>query len=315
MYPRYSSKIKSLIHGDSVRKPATGSLPPLYRNFSKLPKSFNSFTVSRSSLVRDFISDQFERFRYKEEHPRDNGQDVLLEWFAKLQFEADFADDLSTVRKQKIRPSCWVNEQRYVVMSDFPADASLADLLSRVRGGKLERVVLGKHPEPYLELYFLDYKSANAFSRFAASGLFIINGKKPLIGRKVPEKRVEPVQDLVRVAAERMNASRVLRLQSPVEVPAISSKAQERFPRPRQWFVKTFDMEDIRKDLSQYGTIVEIKPIISQGIAVSVHFTSISELLLALRSLGIYDSLHWHKYKEWSISFSPDPADTPCFSV
>lgn len=310
MYTRYS-KVKSLIYGEWARVAGYDSLPLTFMD-TKKPHSYNSLAPSsRGSLVKEFLSDQVQRSR---DQPPDDGQDLLLDSFAKMLIKAE-QGETSNSRKSRRSISSWKDEQRYVIMSGFASDTSMADVVSRIRGGAIERLILGTEPEPYIELFFLDYRAANSFFQFARTGLFIVNGKRPLISKKPPTKIIAPVQEHVLKAANTIGASRVIILQTPSRVPKLPSWAYERFPKPSQWHVKGFDVEDIRRDMSQFGEILEIRPVVCEECAVAVHYLSLADLVLAMRSLAQYGTSYFHKYQTWTIKFGPDPANMPCYNV
>lgn len=313
MYTRYS-KVKSLFHSELARRAGYDSLPPSFLDIAKNPRSYHSLTPSsRGSLVKEFLSDQIQHSR--EYQPSDDGQDLLLDSFAKMLIEAERKRKSSNSHKPARSISSWKDEQRYIIMSGFAAATSMADVVSRVRGGAIERIVLGTEPEPYLELFFLDYKAANSFFQFARTGLFIVNGKRPLVSRKPPTKNIAPVQEHVLKAASTIGASRVIILQSLPKAPRLPSWSYERFPKPSQWHVKGFDVEDISRDMRQFGEILEIRPVVCEECAVAVHFMSLADLVLAMRSLAQYGTSYFHKYQMWTVKFGPDPADTPCFNI
>lgn len=290
---------------------------PQLPDMSQRPRSFRSLaSTGKKHLMKDFITDQFERFRYKVDQPVDNGRDILLEEFRKLAQQTEYEEEKKTSRK--LRYSLYFRkepEQRGVMLFDLPADASVCDVVSRVRGGPIERVVPGTCPEPFLEVHFLHSKSADSFAKYARTGLFVVNGTKPVVSRRPFELvKIHPVEDYVMAAATKNKATRVIELLIPFKAP-LATSSLGKYPKPSQWYVSGLDITDIRRDLVQFGSIVEVRPVIATECTISIQFMSIAELILAMLSFSLYGTYHHTKYRGWKVEYGKDPADVPCFNV
>lgn len=285
------------------------------------PKSVRSLASSgKKTLIKDFIADQFERFRYKVSQNQVDSKDLLLEMFAKMALKADYEEEAPPKAASRINGSSSyflkAREPRAVMLLSLPPEANLPAVLSHVRGGQLERVILGSRPEPFVEFHFLDKKAADAFFKYARSGVFVINGVKPKV-RRLPFDVISPgpVQSNIMQAVSKHRATRVIKMRRPGELPVVSEKEKASYPVASEYYVKDLDIEEIRKDMAQFGEIIEIKALIANLCTLSIHYSALSELILAMRSFQLVGSAHQKKYQGWKVEYGKDPADVPCYNV
>lgn len=210
--------------------------------------------------------------------------------------------------------------KRVVLISGITPDMSVPLILAQLSGGALEKVVYHEERN-VVELYFLSTFGAAEFLEHACTtGLFVVNGKsltvrwsdsmdaRKCLSSLLPKLIIEEVEDC--------KASRVLVLSK--AIPGKKStdlKGKKVYPNPDQNFSQDFDIERVKWDFFAFGGIVEVCPIISHKLSVSIQFTDIRSALLAMRSMRQEDSPIRKKYPDWNIKYAKDPTHRPCYTV
>lgn len=73
------------------------------------------------------------------------------------------------------------SKTRSVSINDIPRGTGIASVLSQVRGGSLERIVVYRYDTPErslhkVDLFFLNYDGAQSFMKYATTNIFKVNG-------------------------------------------------------------------------------------------------------------------------------------------
>lgn len=207
---------------------------------------------------------------------------------------------------------------RGVVLRDIPVGATLAGVLSHIRGGALERVVFRERPAPTLEVVFLEEELARRFHEYATqTGFLSINGHHILAEHMNPANTSS--QDSTAPLASYLEkeylrgARRVLLLARPVHDKPEREGPIMHYPSARLHLLKDVDVEQIRRDFGRYGDVVEITPVVSRKLCFSIHYADIRLAIVAKQEVRSEGSLMGAKYHAWTVSYDRDPADVPCY--
>ena len=70
---------------------------------------------------------------------------------------------------------------RSISLNDIPRGTGISSVLSQVRGGSLERIIVYRYDTPErslhkVDLFFLNYEGAQSFMRYAKTNIFKVNG-------------------------------------------------------------------------------------------------------------------------------------------
>ncbi|GME71147.1 unnamed protein product [Ambrosiozyma monospora] len=101
-----------------------------------------------------------------------------------------------------------------------------------------------------------------------------------------------------------------------------TDKKGPKFPDPLLNYSKEFNLDEVRRDMEQFGPIVEILPVISRQLSFGVHFLDVKSAYLAKHCFdpkshdidSVLDGSMYtlrNKYKDWFVFYTRDPADKP----
>jgi hypothetical protein len=216
--------------------------------------------------------------------------------------------------------------KRVLMLKNVSPFVGLKSFLAQVCGGPLQKVVVHKtdpnradkfsQKNLSIELWFLKPVHAENFFNYTKSGLFLVNGfhhyvdwaPKHHTGSSIMYH--EPVPKDVEEMALDHDASRILVIKKYVRKP----KTQNRhYPSPSAHFSQ-LDVSKIKMDFSAFGDIVEVRPMISKKLCVSVHYYDVQSAIAAKRLLDQTDDFAV-LYRDWSIFYSKDITDKPIVSV
>lgn len=110
------------------------------------------------------------------------------------------------------------------------------------------------------------------------------------------------------------NASRILILSHYMEGKTPISRAlKHRYPRPAENYTGDFNCNAIIVDFGQFGQIVEVTPVISSKLSVSIQFADIRSAILVMHTLNSSRSVLRAKYSLWSVKYARDITCKACF--
>lgn len=206
---------------------------------------------------------------------------------------------------------------RVVVLSSIPAKTGVNSILSQVCGGPLEKIVyreLKKNPQ--MELHYLSAKLAINFLNYVLkTSLFVVNGQKLTAEWATTEfQDLLPLPSYISEEVDKYQASRVIVLSKAIPGKLNMASSRKVYPCPLENFLD-FNVESIKWDFVQLGGIVEIAPVISKKLCVSVQFSDIRSAILAMRSLNQKTSMLHLKYILWTAKYARDPVDRPCYAL
>lgn len=192
-------------------------------------------------------------------------------------------------------------------------------IVAQLSGGGLEKIIYHEK-ENWLEVYFLSTVRATQFLNYSRdTGLFVVNGM-PLVvewSTSLEARTCEstPLPNHMIEEIELSKASRVLILSKTIPGKSEETSSKRVYPNPRANFSEEFGIEAVKWDFIAFGGIVEVSPMISLKLSVSIQFTDIRSSLLAMRSMKQRNSTLRSKYSHWSLQYGKDPAQRPCYAV
>lgn len=209
--------------------------------------------------------------------------------------------------------------RRSVLLHGIPGNTAIGNVVAQIRGGALEKIVYHKTADPCLEVHFLSAAKANLFLKYATeTGLFMVNGKHLDVSWAQASREETPSHLPAYIVEEvdYFHASRMLVLSQPVEGKVAKDYRSKRvYPVPEENFSNDFDAESVKWDFHRFGTIVEIMPVISKKLSVSIQFADIRSAVMAKKAFDKKESAFAHKYSAWALKYARDPTNKPCFEV
>lgn len=209
--------------------------------------------------------------------------------------------------------------RRSILLRKIPSNTAIGNVVSQIRGGALEKIVYHKTSDPSLEAHFLSASKAASFLKYATeTGLFMVNGTRLAVTwAGVSREEASPhLPTFIVEEVDYFHASRLLVLSQPVEgkVPK-DCRNKKVYPVPEENFSSDFDAESVKWDFHKFGTIVEIMPVISKKLSVSIQFSDIRSAILAKKAFDKNDSAFSHRYANWTLKYARDPSNKPCYAV
>ncbi|AOA63818.1 Sporulation specific protein [Komagataella phaffii CBS 7435] len=219
---------------------------------------------------------------------------------------------------------------RVIRLSELPPMASLNSILTQAMGGPLERVYLTHPSIPHpiteedvtnsniswnhltVQLFFASPENAHKFLNYGCTGMFTINGVHPQLqwaSRVLQETTLLPI---IKDHIASNSARRILIFKNKtVQTKNKSSSLIKGYPSPTINYSFDFDIRKIKENLSKYGNIIGIDPVISQKLCFCVHFYDIRSAIIVKHEIDRADSELSVEYEDWNVWYAKDPTDTP----
>lgn len=238
--------------------------------------------------------------------------------------------------------SDYVNERTVLIIRDIPEKIDIDSILQAVYCGPIEKIVKVLNPEDnnlikYLELHFIKNEDAELFLKYSKTGNFLVNGQKlkcqwgTRFINEVSNANFKKLHDLVYPENEqvysqhggstiRTGARRCLILKKTnVEAKVDTNKKNNNIKNPYHLYspnLAQFDINEIMKDFKVYGDIINISPVISRRLCISINFYDIRSAILAKEAFEKMNSLVNKKYSdEWVVWYGKDVNDKPCIAI
>ncbi|ODV60680.1 Ssp2p ASCRUDRAFT_35105, partial [Ascoidea rubescens DSM 1968] len=213
------------------------------------------------------------------------------------------------------------NDRRIVIVKEIPRKTGLITLLSYICGGPLERIVKNMYPINSVELHYMYSKDAESFMKYSQTGLFVVSGrhlKTEWASRDdhnledhnysyhatIPSPLLEQLK---------FGARRCLILKKEVNHGG-SSTSTRHYPSPRSHFSE-LDIKEIKEDFGRFGSMVEVVPIISKKLGLSINYFDVRSAILAKEAFDNKNSSFRRKYYDWNVWFGKDPTDKSCIPL
>lgn len=209
--------------------------------------------------------------------------------------------------------------KRVLVFKKASPFVGIKSVLAQVCGGPLQKCVVNSREltakELSVELWFLKPEHLEDFFQFTRSGLFLVNGFHHYVGwgdqhDALGSYHEPPPKEIEQLMTEH-EASRCLVMKKYVR----KAKTPARYyPLPAEHF-SPLNVSQIRRDLEQFGDIVEVCPMISKKLCLSVQFFDVESAILAKRALDSTEHRLGSLYKDWSVFYGKDVTDKPVVHV
>lgn len=200
---------------------------------------------------------------------------------------------------------------RVVTIEGMSRHTSPAVLIAAISGGPLEKVVFHRERTPMLEAHFLRADGATKFLRSSQSGELNVHGRRLLVKWAGGLARGVPLASYIREEIELSGASRVLVLSKPIAHKRKDHSSKRRYPNAADNFSGDLNLDAIKWDFVQFGGIVEVSPVISTKLSLSIQFTDIRSAILAMNTLRLHSLLLYFKYKAWNHRYECDVTNRP----
>ncbi|KAL6944950.1 hypothetical protein ACO0QE_002392 [Hanseniaspora vineae] len=259
-------------------------------------------------------------------------------------FTFDEPDGIS--EKQLISNTDWAKQRaefletrKVVILENLPPVTDVDSILNQVYGGPIEKIVKKtdkKNPSVIeeVEVFFVEHKDAEKFMRFASTNLFMINGVHPNcfwadpIVNKTAKDDFQKIKNYVYPKNEqvysqhgsssiRTGARRCLILKKHEMREVSMSNYEQRNPYLLYMSdLEPFDVSQLIRDFQNFGDIINITPVVSRKMCVSINFSNIRDAIdakIAFETRGTPLNSKYHK--DWALWYGKDIADKPAFSV
>lgn len=240
------------------------------------------------------------------------------------------------------------NATRVVALTNINIKMSMANLLTQIYGGPLEKIEIHKRdtyqtvtpplifkshrstniPTDWSNfdvcLYFHKPEDAQDFYDYSKTGMFLINGAHLDTHWVHYEEEIGDEEEILdKMENRNEKARRVLVFKKPVANKRHRTAYERRhWPDPYSHFTKNFNYDQVSNDFEKYGGLVEVMPVISRKTCFGVQFLDVRTALRVKQiiqensednyrfgdSKKIDIALH-DKYKDWYVWFGSDPCD------
>ncbi|OBA28139.1 hypothetical protein HANVADRAFT_51848 [Hanseniaspora valbyensis NRRL Y-1626] len=232
----------------------------------------------------------------------------------------------------------YLNQRKVLIIRDIPSRIDIDTILQAVYCGPIEKIVKVLNSEnneliKYLELHFMKNEDAELFYQYAQTGNFLINGQflECQWGSKmINEVSVEDfgrIESLVFPPNEqvysqhggstiRTGARRCLILKKNNVEPKKNHGSENNPYHLYSPNLADFDLSEVIKDFKVYGDIINITPVISRRLCISINYYDIRSAIQAKISFEKNNSNINKKYSaNWVIWYGKDVNDKPCISI
>lgn len=235
---------------------------------------------------------------------------------------------------------------RTVTITNIPERTSIPSILAQIHGGPLSKLFLVSSQDwkpirqPFfwrqhinwqrtaIRLEFSTHMHALSFWKYSKSGSFLVNGHKlevfyvpnyPVKSEVNTKQLVQTDNNLIASMKEPECARRVLVLKKPIQNKRrFGAKKHYSYPDPNLNYSSDFKIENIIKDFSVFGDIVEVTPVISRKLCFGVQFFDTNSAIEAKKSIegnGEFEDevkrKFSAKYNDWYVWYGKDPTDSP----
>ncbi|CCE62762.1 hypothetical protein TPHA_0D01210 [Tetrapisispora phaffii CBS 4417] len=219
----------------------------------------------------------------------------------------------SPVGQYKTSLDSSINPTRVIYIRDIPSNVSMKSIISQIYGGPLESLKLIKHDESRsrnqdMELVFLKKADATNFLRYSRTHLFHINGKRLYS---------EPGSNNNLLNSNKAFDSTINNNISRTLIMKRYNKTTEKQEQvSKEFLIDYFDIEEVRKDFFQFGNIVDITPIVSRKVCLSISYYNIKAAMDAMKAYDDpYSEFHKKYSEEWVVWYGKDVTDRSCVEI
>lgn len=205
-----------------------------------------------------------------------------------------------------------------IILERIPRNTGLGSILSQVCGGPLERVEVHRTGSDAtlkrVELRFLTNEGARSFMKFGRTNMFKINGihLNPEWGKCTDAKGYFTKGSSGDSFDEDIGICRCLVLKKYIT----TNKKFKHGENIKGFISDSLDVAEIKRDFGISGEILEIAPIVSRKLCISISYYSIDS---AMRTMDDYENpnsyLHKKYFRHWAVWYGKDITDRPCIEL
>ncbi|GAV54984.1 hypothetical protein ZYGR_0AS03070 [Zygosaccharomyces rouxii] len=207
---------------------------------------------------------------------------------------------------------------RAVVLGNIPKSTGIASILAQLHGGPLENIAIHTGDAQTLkkvQLDFLTHEAAYSFMKYGRTNMFKINGQHltPEWGRISDHKIKKSNEwDDQQSSNEDQDFCRCLIMKKYINC-AKRTKYSDAY---KESPLEPLNLSEIKQDFGNFGEILEITPVVSRKLCISVNFFSMESAMKAMREYeNPTSNLHKAYFDNWAIWYGKDITDRPCIAL
>lgn len=205
-----------------------------------------------------------------------------------------------------------------IVLGNIPKSTGIASILAQLHGGPLENIVIHTNEDQSLkkvQLDFLTHEAAYSFMKYGRTNMFKVNGQHltPEWGTTSDPKINEGNEwDDQQSSSEDQDFCRCLIMKK-----YINFSKKNKYSDPyKESPLEPLNIFEIKQDFGTFGEILEITPIVSRKLCISINFFSIDSAMNAMKEYeNPTSNLHKVYFNDWAIWYGKDITDRPCIAL
>lgn len=238
-----------------------------------------------------------------------------------LNLEYDVHSGLNTADEEAQLFTIFNEPSHRVVVVYSKRRLELRSVLEQVRGGPLEKVHEKKDRDSHLvEIHFLSPHDAQEFYNYCTkTRFFLVNGSRLWVEWDLSYKKRFPMPMLIPpFVLNQINmfgASRCLLITKPMFGKHSKRIGSHMFyPQPpRNFLYEHLNFEELRNELEQYGSVVDITPMVSVNVSFCVHFADIRSAILVKKDVEKPGTPANKAFASLTVAYHKDPCDQKCY--
>ena len=84
---------------------------------------------------------------------------------------------------------------------------------------------------------------------------------------------------------------------------------------PRNFLYEHLNFEELRKELEQYGSVIDITPMVSVNVSICVHFADIRSAILVKKDVEVPGTPANKACASLTVTYYKDPCDQKCYVI
>lgn len=205
-----------------------------------------------------------------------------------------------------------------VVIKNIPHGTGISSIINQIFGGLLENVTLIYDTDNRLKdvkLKFQTMEDADAFMKYSYTNLFKVNGRRlyPQWEVKVPGEISSDnlLEQFTKNVVRPDGACRSLILKQQSHNNSSKSNSRERTNT-----IQELNITKIKQDFVNFGELLNIAPLISRKICLSINFLDVRSAMKAMEAYEDLNSdLHKKYFTTWSMWYGKDITDRTCIEL
>lgn len=205
-----------------------------------------------------------------------------------------------------------------IVLGNIPKRTGIASILAQIHAGPLENIIVHTDDEQALkkiELDFLTHEAAYSFMKYGRTNMFKINGQHltPEWGKSSEHKTKKGNEwDDQQSSSDDQDFCRSLIMKKYINCTKRTkySEAYKKSP------LEPLNLSEIKQDFGTFGEILEITPVVSRKLCISINFFNMESAMKAMKEYENPNSdLHKAYFNNWAIWYGKDITDRPCIAL